>query len=302
MPKFRIDFMGKRKIMFAISITLVLISIGALAIKGLNFGIEFQGGTVIDITNAQKATEAQVRDAFQANGIGEPEVQTTADGGFIVRTTESDPQKANAVAVSVSKEIGASSTDVQVTTIGPGWGKTITDRALLALALSLLAILVYISLRFAEWKMAIAAIIALVHDFIITLGIYALLGREVTPNTLAALLAILGYSLYDTIVVFHRIRENSQYLVKQTFLDMATDSINQVLTRSISTSLTALIPVVSMLIFGGETLKDFAFALTIGLISGAYSSIAVAAPIYAVWKSSEPKYKALAKKYAAQSS
>ncbi len=298
----RIDFMGLRKVFFGISIALVLISIGAIAIRGLSFGIEFQGGTVIDISKSQGVPIEKVRDAFDQRGVTDAGIQTSEGGAYIIRITETDPQKATQLASDVADELGVKAADFQVTTIGPNWGKNITNRALLALSLSMIAILVYISLRFAEWKMAIAAIVALAHDIIITLGIYALTGRELTPNTLAALLAIMGYSLYDTIVVFHRIRENSQYLVKQTFFEMATDSINQVLTRSINTSLMALIPMVSMYFLGGETLKDFAFALVIGLISGAYSSVAVAAPIYATWKSSEPKYKALSKKYAAQGS
>jgi SecD/SecF fusion protein len=162
---------------------------------------------------------------------------------------------------------------------------------------SLLAILLYVSLRF-EYKMSVMAIVALVHDILITLGLYALVGWEVSPNVVAALLAILGYSLYDTIVVFHRIKENSAGLVKQSFMAMANRSINEVLVRSLNTSVTSLIPVVVLLIFGGVTLKDYALALVIGLASGAYSSIGVAAPLYAMWKETEPKYKALAKKYA----
>src|SRR5450759_989174 len=132
--------------------------------------------------------------------------------------------------------------------------------------------------------MSVTAVIALVHDVTITLGLYALVGREVSPNTVAALLTILGYSLYDTIVVFHRIRENSGRIVKQTFMQMANDSINQVLMRSINTSLTAIIPVVTLFLIGGDTLKDFAFALIIGLVSGAYSTVAIASPLYAMWK------------------
>ena len=185
----------------------------------------------------------------------------------------------------------------QVTTIGPGWGKNVTDRALLALALSLGAILLYVSVRF-EYKMSVTAVVALVHDILITLGIYALVGREVTPNTVAALLTILGYSLYDTIVVFHRIKENSQRLVKQSFMRWRTTrSTRCSCARSTRRSL-SLIPVVVMLFFGGETLHDFAFALTIGLLVGAYSSFGVATPLYAMWKETEPKYEALKKKYA----
>ncbi|TLM98953.1 MAG: protein translocase subunit SecF, partial [Actinobacteria bacterium] len=185
----------------------------------------------------------------------------------------------------------------QVTTIGPGWGQNISNRALIALAVSILFILLYVSVRF-EYKMSVTAVIALIHDVVITLGIYALLGATVTPNTIAALLTILGYSLYDTIVVFHRIKENTQSLQKQTFMQMANESINEVLVRSLNTSISSLIPVLAMLFFGGETLQDFALALTIGLAVGAYSSIGVAAPLFAMWKESEPKYAALKKKYA----
>ena len=217
--------------------------------------------------------------------------------GFIVRTDVTDPIVANADAAKVAAATGLKADTFQVTTIGPGWGKNITNSALLAFGLSLIAIMLYVSLRF-EYKMSVTAIVALIHDITITLGIYALVGLEVTPNTVAALLTILGYSLYDTIVVFHRIKENSQGLVKQSFMSMANESINEVLVRSINTTLVSLIPVLTMLFFGGSTLKDFAFALSIGLLVGAYSSIGVAAPLYAMWKETEPKYKALAKKFA----
>ncbi len=167
----------------------------------------------------------------------------------------------------------------------------------MALAISIAAILLYVSVRF-EYKMSLTAVVALIHDILITLGIYALAGYELTPNTIAALLTILGYSLYDTIVVFHRIKENAQHLQKQTFIQMANRSINEVIVRSMNTTITSLIPVLIMLFFGGETLRDFALALTIGLLVGAYSSIGVAAPLYAIWKETEPKYAALRKKYA----
>lgn len=298
--RFNIDFMGNRRIMFAISIVLLVVSIGALGFRGLKFGIEFSGGTVINVTDAGAVTEGQISKAFVESGIKNPNVQgSVVNGvrGFIIRTDVTDPIVANADASKVAKATGLQSDSFQVTTIGPGWGKNITNSATLAFALSIIAILLYVSLRF-EYKMSITAIVALIHDIIITLGIYALAGLEVTPNTVAALLTILGFSLYDTIVVFHRIKENSQGLVKQSFMSMANESINEVLVRSINTTLTSLIPVVVMLFFGGSTLKDFAFALSIGLFSGAYSSIGVAAPLYAIWKETEPKYKALAKKFA----
>ena len=300
MPRFNIDWMGHRNIMFGISLVLIIISIGALTFRGLNFGVEFEGGTVINVVKAGDVTIEQMRAAFEQAGLKAPEVQeSTVNGvrGFIIRTAVTSAPDANAAATKVAAITKLSSGDFQVTTIGPDWGKNIRDRALMALAVSILAILLYVSLRF-EYKMSVTAIIALVHDILITLGIYALVGWQVTPNVVAALLAILGYSLYDTIVVFHRIKENSQGLVKQSFMGMANESINEVLVRSINTTLTSLIPVIVLLIFGGSTLKDYALALTIGLTCGAYSSIGVAAPIYALWKETEPKYKALAKKYA----
>ena len=292
-----IDFMGKRMWLFSFSGVVLLIALGSLVFRPLNLGIEFKGGTVITLTNVSGATIEQVRSAASAAGIPGAAVQTT-ERGFIVRSTETKTVSAEAQAAAMAATLKVASTDRQVSTIGPEWGSNITNASLLALAVSIIAILAYISIRF-EYKMAVTGVIALLHDAAITLGLYALLGREVTPNTVAALLTILGYSLYDTIVVFHRIRENTLNLSKKTFMDMANDSLNQVLARWINTGLSSLIPVICLLLFGGETLRDFAFALTVGLLSGAYSSVAVASPLYAMWKEREPRYLALRKKFAA---
>jgi len=297
MRRHTIDFMGVRWWFLGFSALLMVVSLAAIGIRGLEFGIEFQGGTVVTFTEVSGVGVEEMRAAFEGQGVASPQVQSTEDGGFIVRTTESDPDGATAHYRGVVEQLGLPDDAGDVTTIGPGWGRNITNAALLALTLSIAAILLYTSLRF-EYKMAGTAVVALLHDVILTLGIYALVGREVTPNTIAALLTIMGYSLYDTIVVFHRIRENSQRLVKQTFMSMANDSINQVLMRSINTSITSLIPPIAMLLLGGETLKDFAFALVIGLVSGVYSSVGVASPIYAMWKEREPKFQALKKRYA----
>lgn len=303
MRKFNVDFMGNRNTMFILSAVLIVISIGALVVRGLTFGVEFKGGTVIDVSKAGNVTLAQMTGALKGAGITATQVQESSVNGargFIIRSSEASAAAANTAATRVAAAVGLPTNEFQVTTIGADWGKNITSSALVALAVSLAAILFYVSIRF-EYKMSITAIIALVHDILITLGLYALIGWEVTPNVVAALLAILGYSLYDTIVVFHRIKDNSAGLVKQSFMSMANESINQVLMRTINTSLTSLIPVVVLLIFGGATLKDYALALTIGLASGAYSSIGVASPLFAMWKETEPKYKALAKKYASVS-
>lgn len=300
MARFNIDFMGHRMIMFGVSLVLLVVSVGSLAVNGLTFGVEFQGGTSISISDAGEVTSAQLEAALKAAGVGAPKIQTTDAQnvkGFIVRTEVTSPEVANAQVSEVSAALKLPTDAFQVTTIGPGWGKNITDRALMALALSIAAILLYISLRF-EYKMSITAVIALAHDILITLGIYSLVGAEVSPNTIAALLTILGYSLYDTVVVFHRMKENSQHLVKQSFMGMANESLNEVFIRSLNTTLTSLFPVLVMLFFGGETLRDFALALSIGLGIGAYSSIGVASPLYAMWKEMEPKYAALKRKYA----
>ena len=301
MRKVYVDFMGNRKWLFAISSVLIAISIGALLFRGLTFGIEFKGGTTIVLPYKQGLTVESVRTELKAAGMTDAIVQPVQQGsrldGFLVRSSISDTTNANRIFQTVASKLNVDLSGTSASIIAPSYSKTITDAAMLALVLSLAAILIYISIRF-EYKMSVTAVIALLHDAIITLGLYALVGREVTPNTIAALLTILGYSLYDTIVVFHRIRENTQHLVKQPFMVMANDSINQVLARWINTGLSSIIPVLVLLLFGGETLKDFAFALTVGLVSGAYSSVAVASPLYAMWKETEPRYRALKKKYA----
>jgi len=294
MPK--INFLGNMKIYAVISALLLSVAIGALAINGLTFGVEFRGGTVVNIATDKVLQTDQVRAAFADAGFEDTTVQSVVDGGFIVRSGEQDPDQANRAFAEAAAVLGLDRGEGMVTTIGPGWGQSVTNAALLALVLSIAAILLYVSLRF-EYKMSVTAVIALFHDIIIVLGIYSLAGREVTPNTIAALLTIMGYSLYDTVVVFHRMKENTTALVGTTFTRMANTSINQVLVRTINTAVTSVIPVVALLLFGGETLMDFAFALTVGLLIGAYSSIGVASPIYVLWKEREPKFRALAKRY-----
>lgn len=300
MSRFHIDFMGHRRIMFAVSAVLVTLSVAALVIRGLSFSVEFQGGTVVDVIDAGNVTIEQMRSAFEEAGVSGAEVQTTQSqgvDGFIVRTEVTSPDEAAATASQVAKAVGLPTEAFQVTTIGPGWGRSVQNSALLALAASIGLILLYISLRF-EYKMSVMAVVALLHDVLITLGVYALIGEEVSPNTIAALLTILGYSLYDTVVVFHRIKENSTHLHKQTFMQMANESVNEVFVRSLNTTITSLIPVVVLLLFGGETLRDFALALVVGMAVGAYSSIGLATPLYAMWKEREPKFAALKKRYA----
>jgi SecD/SecF fusion protein len=293
--------MGARRVFFIISAVLVAVSIAVLLTKGLTFGIEFQGGTIMTFDGAEGVTVEDMRSALEDAGVPDVQnatIQLTDDGQFIVRTAESDTDAAQGAFSTVASALGLPDQDVNVTTIGPGWGKNVTDSAVLALIVSIVAILLYISVRF-EYKMSVTAVFALFHDIIVALGIYALSGREVTPNTIAALLTILGYSLYDTIVVFHRIRENATGLTKMSFMEMTNESINQVFMRWFNTGLIQIIPVVVLFFFGGETLRDFAFAMAIGLFVAAYSTISLASPLYAIWKEREPRFQALKKRYEA---
>ena len=298
--KHDINFLGHRKVFLTVAAVLVIASFAIVGVKGLNFGIEFVGGTSVAFHATGDVTTEQMRSAFDEAGEPDAVVQTTtADGeaGFLVRTTTTSAEEAAATANKVAGELGLENDSFEVTTIGPDWGTSVIQSSIIAFLVSIILIIIYIAIRF-EYKMGVTAIIALLHDLVLVMGIYALVGREVNPNTIAALLTILGYSLYDSVVVFHRINDNMQETdIKCTFMTMANHSINQVLVRTINTTLTSLIPVVAMLLFGGETLKDFAFAMTIGLVCGSYSSIAVATPLYAMWKTREPRYAKLAKKY-----
>ena len=298
--KHDINFLGHRKVFLTVAAVLVIASFAIVGVKGLNFGIEFVGGTSIAFHGTGDVTTEQMRTAFDDAGEPDAVVQTTTaegEAGFLVRTTTTSAEDAAATANKVADGLGLAADSFEVTTIGPDWGASVIQSSIIAFLVSIILIIIYIAIRF-EYKMGVTAIIALLHDLVLVMGIYALVGREVNPNTIAALLTILGYSLYDSVVVFHRINDNMKETdIKCTFMTMANHSINQVLVRTINTTLTSLIPVVAMLLFGGETLRDFAFAMTIGLVCGSYSSIAVATPLYAMWKTREPRYAKLAKKY-----
>ena len=298
-----INFLGYRKAFLTISAVLVVASFAVFGIRGLDLGIEFVGGTSVTFNQTGDISADQMRQAFQDAGVADPVIQTTAtngEQGMMVRTTDTSAEHASGVASQVAKSLGLSANNIQVETIGPDWGSSVIQSSLIAFFVSLALIIVYVAIRF-EFRMGVMAVVALLHDLIIVVGIYALVGREVNPNTIAALLTILGYSLYDTVVVFHRMVDNTKNLdVRCSFMTMANHSINQVFMRTINTSLTSLIPVLAMLFFGSETLKDFAFAMAIGLIAGSYSSIGVASPLYAMWKSRSAENQKLVKRYGVQ--
>ncbi|WP_294381924.1 protein translocase subunit SecD [uncultured Senegalimassilia sp.] len=302
--KLDINLLGYRKVFLSIAAVAIVLVVALVGVRGVNFGIEFVGGTSVTFhQGGNDVTTEQVRSAFADAGEPDAVVQTTdSDGqaGFLVRTTDTSAESAAAAANKVADQFGWDAESFEVTTIGPDWGASVIQSSCIAFFVSLLLIIAYISVRFRDPKMGVSAVIALLHDLVIVLGVYVLVGREVTPNTIAALLTILGYSLYDTVVVFHRINENMKGdSPKCTFATMANHSVNEVLVRSLNTSITSLIPVAAMLIFGGETLRDFALAMTVGLVCGCYSSYAIATPIYVMWKTREPQFAKLQKKYGA---
>jgi SecD/SecF fusion protein len=288
----RFDFMGASKWFFSMSGVILLI--GALAIggKGLNFGIDFESGTRIRTELNRSADENAVRDAIATSGFGDAEIQRLSGQGagqnsFQISSSTLNEKQRTEIQNDLKQKFGIKSFDFD--TIGPTFGQTVAKSAVIAIIASLLVISIYIALRF-EWKYAVPVLIALMHDLLITSGVYSLLGREVTTSTVAALLTILGYSLYDTIIVFDRVRENVPRMPRAAFSQIVNRSMSEVLTRSLATSFCTALPIAALLVFGGDTLKDFAFALLVGVISGTYSSIFIASPVLTHWKEREPVY------------
>ncbi|HEX3539587.1 MAG TPA: protein translocase subunit SecF [Acidimicrobiales bacterium] len=299
------DFVGRRRRWFFISGAIIVIGLISLFVRGLNFGIDFKGGTVWEVRS--NASVAHVRDvlgqvdpAFRQATIEILTDRTT--GAHTVRisaqaTTTKDKTKVTAVSDALAKMAGVNINQVALNDVGPTWGHDITTKAERALVIFLALVVLYITFRF-EGKMAIAALIALVHDILVTLGVYSISGFSVTPATVIAFLTILGYSLYDTIVVFDKIEENTKGLAatgRITYTETVNLSMNQVLMRSINTSIVAIMPILSILLIGAyllgaSALEDFGLALFIGLLTGAYSSIFIAAPALAVMKEREPRY------------
>jgi SecD/SecF fusion protein len=304
------DFMGKSRWFFSLSGTILLV--GALAIggRGVNFGIDFVSGTQIQATLAHPASVSDVTKAIESlnlksggTSIGQPVVQQVSGPtkskkrtySFQIATKTLNVQQiggpvsgTNTLRGLLNQRYGVSAFNEN--TVGPSFGKTVADSAAVAIIAALLAIAAYIALRF-QWKYAVPVMIALMHDLLITAGVYALTGRQVTADTVAALLTILGYSMYDTIIVFDRVRENVAKMQNAAFSQIVNRSMSEVLTRSLATSLCTLLPILALLFFGGSTLKDFAFALLVGVASGAYSSIFIASPVLTHWKEREPVYR-----------
>ena len=300
---FEIPFMKYRKVLLTLSAVMTVLAIVGLLLRGLTFGIEFQGGTEIDFNGTGDISIEQMREALTDAGEVDPTIQTTtaSDGenGFIVRSDTTDPNTANDHAKQAAETLELSEANYNVTTIGPDWGADVTRSSLMAFGLAILLIIGYVSIRY-EFKMSITAVIALIHDMVIILGIYAWTQIPVTPNVVAALLSTMGFSLYDTVVEFDRTNDNAKTLrdgVHRTYIQICNFSVNEVVVRSINTTITTLVPELAMYFFGGATLKDFAFAMILGELLGTYSSYAVATPLLAMWKTREPRWAKLEAKY-----
>ncbi len=292
--RWHFDFMGSSRWFFSMSGMILLI--GALSIggKGVNFGIDFESGTRIKTALERPANEDQVRQVMSAAGYGDAKIQRVTDktigrNVFQISTPTLRPAAVEKVRSDLDRRFGVGQT-FSNQSIGPTFGQTVARSALIAIVASLIVISAYIALRF-EWKYAVPVLIALMHDVLITSGVYSLTGREVTTSTVAALLTILGYSLYDTIIVFDRVRENVPRMPRAAFSQIVNRSMSEVLTRSLATSFCTLLPVLALLLFGGQTLKDFAFALLVGIASGAYSSVFIASPVLTHWKEREPTWR-----------
>ncbi|MBO0802815.1 MAG: protein translocase subunit SecF [Nocardiopsaceae bacterium] len=298
----------RQKMWYAISGLILLISIVALLVRGLNFSVEFKGGSIFQFPahSASAAVQGKISRIVTAAGGGSSVVVQHVSGlhqQWQVQTGTLANAAQNAVQHALQHAFGITSKNMNVQTVGPTWGGEVTGKAVEALIIFLVVIVVYLSIAF-EWKMAASAFVALLHDIVIATGIYALIGFQVSPTTVIGLLTILGYSLYDTVVVFDKVRENTAGLLttaKSTYTDAANLALNQTLVRSINTSLTALLPVASILFIGGAllgtgTLNDLSLVLFVGMLSGTYSSLCIATPVLADLKEREPRYKELAVK------
>ena len=301
------NFIGNRRRWYALSALLIITSALSLGIQGLHLGIEFKGGSEFIVKKACLTVPDARAAMVKANVPGDPIIQTIGSNKVRIQTGVLTSVESSRVADVLSSTFSVSKNEIDTRLVGPSWGKEITKKAVTALVVFLFAIIIFLSIAF-EPKMAIAAIIALFHDVWITVGIYALIGFEVTPSTVIGFLTILGYSLYDTVVVFDKVRENTRGISggsRLTYSGAANLAVNQTLVRSINTSIVALLPVGSILfigtgVLGAGPLKDLSLALFIGLAVGTYSSIFVATPFLAAMREREPAMKALAKRVSAR--
>ncbi len=315
-----IDFVHRRPIWYAITSVFVLAAIAAILLRGLNFGIEFTGGTQysVPVSTVSQDTADRLREVVQEAGVTEAEspIATTAGSSILIQVEEMSTADTDEVAQVISEAAGVPTDDITISEIGASWGKDVAQRAVLGVIVFLILVLIFIGFYFREWKMSIAALVALIHDVVITIGVYALSGFAVTPSAVTGILAILGFSLYDTVVVFDKVRENTEAMRanRHTYAGAANLAVNQTLVRSINTGIVALIPIgailwVAALQLGASSLQDLALSQFVGMAAGVYSSIFLAPRVLVHLKSNEnevvlaerrakAREKAMADKYA----
>jgi preprotein translocase subunit SecF len=300
------DFVGKRKIWYGVSILITILAVAGLFGRGLHMGIEFQGGAVF--TTPKTSVSVSQAESFAEEASGHDAiVQGLGTGGMRIQVAGIDTDKSDAIKTELADKLKVDSEEINAELVGPSWGEQIANKAWQGLAIFMVLVVIYLAIAF-EWRMALAALVALIHDITITVGVYALVGFEVTPGTVIGLLTILGYSLYDTVVVFDSLKEGTKGITKQTrwtYRDVANRSINGTLVRSINTTVVALLPVAGLLFIGGGVLgagmlNDISLSIFVGLAAGAYSSIFIATPLVADLKEREPEMKALRKRVLAK--
>jgi SecD/SecF fusion protein len=289
----RVDIVGRRRTWFTIAAVILALAVGSIIFKGLNLGIDFRGGSQVTFETPQAHAVATVREDLESLGIGEAVVQgrgEPSDGGytsFQMKTEALVADEQRLVERTLETEYGVES--VSVRNVSGSFSRQILEGAIIAIVISLVLIIIYVSFRF-EYKFALPIFRALFYDVIVAMGVYSIVGWEVTAATVAAILTILGYSMYDTIIIFDRVRENMQLMKKSSFAAIANQSLWETIRRSLATSFITLLPITSLILFGGDTLKEFAFALLIGIGSGAFSTIFIATPFLATLKEREPEW------------
>lgn len=299
---YQFDYMGHKVWWFALSGIVIAVGLVSLIVDGLDFGLEFQEGTRITVAFSQPTALGDLRAGVREAGYPNAQIQQTANvsgssvEGFQIQVPMLSSKEQVALREALDERFGIDESAGKpvwgIETVSASFGRQVVSSSLKAIAIALLLILGYVTFRF-QWKYAVGAIAAVVHDTLIVVGIYSLTGREVTTATIAAVLTIMGYSLYDNVIVFDRIRENEAKLTRMSYGDLVNESLWETLTRSLNTSFMSILPVICLLFFGGETLKDFAFALLVGIICGAYSTFFVASPVLTILKEREPRYKKL---------
>jgi preprotein translocase subunit SecF len=307
-----IDFIGSRNRWYLASVVLILICVASLSFRGFNFGIEFAGGNQFLVPRTANTTLADARGAVEEAGVEVSTAQQAGTGGqtrYVIKTGELTVAEQEDVKAALARDLGVAVADIDISEVSASWGRSVTQSALRGLLAFLVLVSLYLWVRF-EQKMALAALLALLHDLLLTAGVYSLVGFEVTPSTVIGMLTILGYSLYDTVVVFDRVQENTRSLLgttRWTYGEASNAAVNQTLMRSINTSLIGLLPVAGLLFVGAGllgvgTLKDLALVLFVGMLVGAYSSLFIATPMLVDFKMLEPRYKAQARRVLAKRS